>query len=265
MLYPLSYGRVLGRPGAAKGGNLAKAACDGKDRPSEIHNTLTLAPASAMGSLPDDWRSAMFAPAKTACPRRRTAPFRRRRTGQGLAFGLALFALAGCDTTIQTLVGKQTGTDKPSAPVTPPAPLPTTAFITDNNLSPGFTNQTIVPPTLPPEPGEENEAAAEPVATTGPRHALAAAALSTDAASFAALAAAAHREKDLPDARFVLLVLSPPALDAAAMDRGNTAARQAANAALKALSDAGIPAEHVEVSLATSANVGNGELRLYRR
>jgi hypothetical protein len=166
---------------------------------------------------------------------------------------------------MQALVGKPTGSEKPSAPVTPPVPLPTTAFINDSNLSPGFTNETIVPPTLPAEPGEADEAGDEPVAATGPRHALAAAALSADPESFAPLAAAAGREKDLPDARFVLLVLSPAALDAAAMDRGNAAARQAANAALKALGDSGVPAEHVEVSLATSANVGAGELRLYRR
>jgi hypothetical protein len=79
------------------------------------------------------------------------------------------------------------------------------------------------------------------------------------------LSAGAKREAAPAGTHFVLLVLSPPANDAAALDRANTAARQAAIAAVKILGDSGIQADQIEVSMATSPNAGNGELRLYRR
>ena len=80
-----------------------------------------------------------------------------------------------------------------------------------------------------------------------------------------ALSAAANREAGVADARFVLLVLSPPASDAPTLDRTNNTARLAAVTAVKVLSDGGIASDHVEVSMATSSAAGAGELRLYRR
>jgi hypothetical protein len=79
------------------------------------------------------------------------------------------------------------------------------------------------------------------------------------------LNAAVKREAAPDGTHFVLLVLSPPATDAATLDRNTTKARQAATSAVKVLGDAGVPADDVEVSLATSPNAGDGELRLYRR
>ncbi len=201
----------------------------------------------------------MFARAKTA----RSRP--AARWALRLGCGMMVIGLGGCETALNTFVGKQTGTVAPTPPATPPVPLPTTAFITDSNLSPNYTNQTILPPTLPPAPDEAADQGAEPVVSTGPRHAIAAVPLSTAPAALAPLGEAANREQDIDDARFVLLILTPPGTDAASIERGNEAARQAAGAALRYLSDSGIPSEHVDVSLATSVNVGPGEVRLYRR
>jgi hypothetical protein len=81
----------------------------------------------------------------------------------------------------------------------------------------------------------------------------------------AALSAAANREAAGGDARFVLLVLSPPAPDAATLDRNTNAARLAASTAVKVMGDGGIGPDRIEVSMATSTAEGAGELRLYRR
>jgi hypothetical protein len=188
------------------------------------------------------------------------AQLRRRATAL-----LTLAALTGCDTAMRTLVGKPPGSEQSAPPAGPPAPPPNTAFVSDSDLAPGFTNQTIVPPTLPPDPREAADAGAEPIAAAGPHKAIASLPLSSDAAKLAELGAAANRERNSQDARFVLLVLTPPAADAAALDRANAAARLGADAALRALADAGIPSGNVDVSLATGVNVGDGELRLYRR
>jgi hypothetical protein len=200
----------------------------------------------------------MFVPDHTDCRRR------SHRWGAGLAL-IAPLILGGCDTGMKLLVGKPTGSEPASTPSAAPVPLPSTAFVTDSDLSPGHSDQTIVPPTLPPDPAAAVDDEAEPVAAAGPHRPIAALPLSTDPKALAALGEAANREANLQDARFVLLVLTPPAADAAAFDRDSTLARQAANAALKALADAGIPPGHVDASLATGAGVDGGALRLYRR
>jgi hypothetical protein len=81
----------------------------------------------------------------------------------------------------------------------------------------------------------------------------------------APLSAAANRESAGSKMRFVLLVLSPPASDGPTLDRNNTAARLAANTAVKVMGDGGIEADRIEISMATSPTAGAGELRLYRR
>jgi hypothetical protein len=191
----------------------------------------------------------------------------RRAAGRAIraaACGLGLLMLGGCATAMKLTVGPPPGTPVTTPNTTPVVPLPTTAFVTDSDLSPAFTNQTVLPPTLPPDTAV-SDAGAEPVAAAGPRKAIAVAPLTADPAVLAGLGTAANKQDNVADARFVMLVLSPPGADAAAIDRGNVAARQDANAALKALTDAGISADHVDISLATSAAAGAGEIRLYRR
>ena len=174
-------------------------------------------------------------------------------------------ALAGCDSALEPFVGKSkeaADRAKPQAP--PPSPPPTAAFVSDNDLVPGYAGRTILPPTLATKDtddiGDDTT-----VASPGPHHALVAVPLTSDTTALAMLDAAVKREAAPDGTRFVLLVLSPPATDAATLDRNTTKARQAATSAVKVLGDAGVPADHVEVSLATSPNAGDGELRLYRR
>ena len=173
--------------------------------------------------------------------------------------------LGGCSSALEPFVGQSkedAARSGPQAP--PPAPPPTAAFVSDSDLVPGYVGHTILPPTLATadiDDGSDDT----PAASTGPHPAIVAVPLSSDNTALAMLSAGVKREAAPSGTHFVLLVLSPPANDAAALDRTNAAARQAAIAAVKILGDAGIPADHVEVSMATSPNAGNGELRLYRR
>ncbi len=182
---------------------------------------------------------------------------------------LFLFAgmLPGCEMTMTALVGKDKNAPGPPAP--PPAPPPqlNTAFVAETNglLGATFGGSAILPPTLPAKPDAGFDDAPQPPASSGPHKALAALPLSSDPAALAPLGAAANRASSGPDGRFVLLVLTPPAPDATTLDNANNASRLAANAAVKALGQAGIPADHIDVSLATSQNVGTGEMRLYQR
>lgn len=175
-------------------------------------------------------------------------------------------ALAGCDSALEPFVGKSreaADRAKPQAP--PPSPPPTAAFVSDNDLVPGYAGRTILPPTLATPDTDDIGDDTSVAADSGPHHALVAVPLTVDTTALAMLDAAVKREAAPDGTRFVLLVLSPPATDAATLDRNTTKARQAATSAVKVLGDAGVPADHVEVSLATSPNAGDGELRLYRR
>jgi hypothetical protein len=184
--------------------------------------------------------------------------------------GAALFAaigiiLSGCDSPLEPFVGKSkeaAARSLPQAP--PPAPPPTAAFANDNELVPGYAGRTILPPTLATDDIDDTSDDTK-TGSNEPHHAIVAVPFSMDSTALAMLGAGVKREAAPPDTHFVLLVLSPPASDAAALDRTSTAARTAAAAAVKILGDAGVPADHVEVSMATSPNAGNGELRLYRR
>jgi hypothetical protein len=174
-------------------------------------------------------------------------------------------ALSGCDSALEPLVGKSreaADRAKPQAP--PPSPPPTAAFVSDNDLVPGYAGRTILPPTLAVEDTDEGSNDTT-TAAPGPHHALVAVPISTDTTALAMLNAAVKREAAPEGTRFVLLVLSPPAADVATLDRNTTKARQAATSAVKVLGDAGVPADHIDVSLATSPNAGDGEIRLYRR
>ena len=182
----------------------------------------------------------------------------------------ALFAalgivLCGCDSVLEPFVGQSKEAAARSGPqAPPPAPPPTAAFVSDNDLVPGYVGHTILPPTLP-TADTDDTSDDTPAASSGPHHAIVAVPLSSDSTALAMLSAGVKREAAPAGTHFVLLVLSPPANDAASLDRTNTAARKAASAAVKILADSGVPADHVEVSLATSPNAGDGELRLYRR
>ena len=179
--------------------------------------------------------------------------------------GIVGFGLTACDTALTPFVGQsKEAAARAVPPAAPPAPPPTTAFVKDSVLAPGFAGQANLPPTLPTISDAEPDANSFPAAA-GPHQVIAAVPLSADPASLSALSAAANRERGGADMRFVLMVLSPPAADAATLDRNSNAARLAAYVALKVLGDGGVRADHVEVSMATSPVEGVGELRLYRR
>jgi hypothetical protein len=166
------------------------------------------------------------------------------------------------------LVGpsKQQAVAEMAAAAPPPPPAPTAEFVTDSNLVPGFAGNTVLPPTL--QTGGGHEAGVDeplPPSSAGPHKALVAVPLSTNDKDLAGLGMAANRDAQGADAYFLLLVLSPAANDAAAMDTANAAARDAASHAVTALGAAGIPADHIQISMATNPNVGTGEIRLYRR
>ncbi len=173
--------------------------------------------------------------------------------------------LCGCDSVLEPFVGKSTEAaahSKPQDP--PPAPPPTAAFVSDNDLVPGYAGRAILPPTLDVSDVDNggDDTADAPAAS---HHAIVAVPLSSESTALAMLSAGVKREGAPAGTHFVLLVLSPPAADAAALDRTNTAARNAASAAVKILGNSGIPPDQIEVSMATSPNAGDGELRLYRR
>jgi hypothetical protein len=173
--------------------------------------------------------------------------------------------LGACNSALEPFVGQsKDAADRSGPQAPPPAPPPTAAFVSDSDLVPGYVGHTILPPTLPTD--DTNDTGDDtPAASTGPHPAIVAVPLSSDSTALAMLSAGVKREAAPAGTHFVLLVLSPPANDAAALDRTTDAARHAATAALKILSDSGVPADHVDVSMATSPNAGGGELRLYRR
>jgi hypothetical protein len=173
---------------------------------------------------------------------------------------LAMLVLAGCDTALETFVG-QNPKNGPQTPMgaTPSVPS-SAAFITGTETNAVYGGTGVLPPTLSfTDQGGGND---EPAAGKGPNRPVAAVPLSVDGAKLAPLVAAA-RTSNGPDARFVLLVLAPPAGDAAALDTTNAAARSAAGAAVQALAGAGVASDRVEVAMATNPNVGAGEMRLY--
>jgi hypothetical protein len=175
-------------------------------------------------------------------------------------------ALPGCDSVLTPFVGQsKEAAAHATPPPAPPGPPPSTAFVNDNLLAPGFAGQTILPPTLSTVTEADDDSDMSAV-STGPHKVIAAVPLSSDPAALAPLSAAANREPGSDaDKRFVLLVLSPPASDAPTMDRNTNAARLAAATAVKVMGDGGIGPDRIEISMATSPAGGSGELRLYRR
>ena len=188
--------------------------------------------------------------------------------GFGIAAAMAVLALAGCNTVMKGLVGpSKAQADAATAADAPPPPAPPTAtFVTDSNLMPGFAGNAVLPPTLPMDDAHEAGVdEALPPSSAGPHKAIVSVPLSADDKVLAPLGSAANREGHGADIYFVLLVLSPAANDAAAMDKANAAARDATNHAVTAMGAAGIPADHIQIAMATNPNVGSGEIRLYRR
>jgi len=191
-----------------------------------------------------------------------------RRFRMALMLG-ALAGMTGCDSTLMLLAGKKGDHSETTAIPGITAGTPTgspsnTAFLSDSDLMPGFSGESVLPPTLSFD-GDQGGLPTPDANPTGPHRPIAITPLTSDPKALEGLAKAANREPGSTAAKFVLLVLTPPATDAATLDRGNTASRTAASAAVKVLGDAGIPADHIEISLATNPDVGNGELRLYKR
>jgi hypothetical protein len=170
----------------------------------------------------------------------------------------------GCSTVMLGLAGKPPAAGQAVATSAAPQAPVTTAFVADSTLTPEFSGQAVLPPTLPVEAGAADDEPPDP-GSAGPHHPIAVAPLSTEAAALSPLSAAAIRSPANRDSRFVLLVLTPPATDASALDRATGEARLAAAAAVRALSESGVVPDHVEVSLATNPNAGPGEMRLYMR
>jgi hypothetical protein len=180
------------------------------------------------------------------------------------AFALAA-ACAGCDSVLTGLVGDPHG-PQGVAKSTLPAP-PSIAYATnslDSQSHLGGT-QAIMPPTIPLSSFADSAEDTEPVGPVGPRPPIAVAPLTEDSTKLAELGAAAARVGTKGDTRFVLLVLAPAPADATAIGASNAQSRAAATAALHAIVAAGIDARRVEISGATSATAGTGEIRLYVR
>jgi hypothetical protein len=174
-----------------------------------------------------------------------------------------ILTLSGCDTALEAVVGQNPKNGAQTAPGAPPAPPSSASFMTGADLHNVYAGTGMQPPTLSFD--DQGSTADEPGAPKGPNRPIAAAPLSVDSAKLAPLSAAVRRPSVAPDARFVLLVLAPPANDAAALDTTNAAARAAAAAALQALAGAGVQADRIELSMATNPTVGDGEIRLYLR
>jgi hypothetical protein len=196
---------------------------------------------------------------------------------RGIASFVALSAVAalltGCDTMVTALAGEPHG-PQGAAPKKKPSPFATNYGFTQSGNSngldlqgSGLTGQTILPSTGPMTQNVEPEPLGPEPTTgdTGPRSPVAVAPLVTDPARLTGLGTAAARAGMRQDARFVLLVLTPPAADAAAIGQASAQSRAAADAALKAITDAGIAADRIEVAAATAPASGDGEMRLYVR
>ncbi len=177
-----------------------------------------------------------------------------------LASGL-MAGLCSCDSMLEHLVGANPKNEtKPAG--TPPLP-PSSASFMGTPFSTAYQGTDMLPPTLPVStPADVDTGLTEDRVA---HHPLAAAPLSTDHAKLAPLTDAVRSKAPGPDARFILLVLAPPANDAATLDRIYNSARASAAAALEALRDVGVGADRVEISLATNPDVGAGEMRLYQR
>jgi hypothetical protein len=188
-------------------------------------------------------------------------PQKPRWFAGALISACAALTLPACGTVEEGLVGKPfgTATAKPVAPPLPPSANFSAVDLDSTGPVHGGLHAAILPPTLTP-PVEDGPP--EAVATSNVHHVLAAVALGADSAP---LAAAADGPDIAPDARFVLLVLTPSAPDAATLDKNNEASKTAADNAIRALAGAGIAEDRVEIAAATSTAVGPGEVRLYVR
>jgi hypothetical protein len=198
-------------------------------------------------------------------PNRGTIASRGSVVGARLIAAAALIALCpGCNQVLVGLTGKPPGSGAQTGAAAPPQAPVTTAFLSDSTLTPGFGGQAVLPPTLPMD-GPEGDAGPEPTTSAGPHKPIAVAPLSSDASALSSLAAAVNRAPATRDSRFVLLVLTPPAADADALQRKSGEARLAAAAAVRVMGDAGVVPDRVEVSMATNPDAGDGEMRLYMR
>lgn len=190
-----------------------------------------------------------------------------RRTVSLFAAGAFAIPLTGCDSVLSAFVGEPHGPQGIAKSSVPP-------FNMGYGFTPGggvdsqsakLAGQTILPPTVPLTQDTYATEETAPVGEAGPRPPIAVARLAADPMELSRLGAAAAHAGGRQDAHFVLLVLTPLPADAAAIGRMNTQSRAAADAAVKAITDAGIAADRVEVSAATSADTGEGEMRLYVR
>ncbi len=187
-----------------------------------------------------------------------------QRPLRGFAGVLAIVAAAmvsGCSTVEEGLVGKPfgTATAKPVVPPLPPSANFSAVDLDSTSPNRGGLHPAILPPTITPP---VDDAPPEAVETSPAHHVLAAIPLTADAAP---LGVAASSSTVPPDARFVLLVLTPSAADAASLNRTNEQSKTAVDNAVRALAAVGIGQDRVEISAATSTAVGAGEVRLYVR
>ena len=174
--------------------------------------------------------------------------------------------LAGCDSVMTGLVGKPHGPQGMAKSKPPASPFGLSFATNDvNSDSKVGSTETILPPTVPATPLADATEDTEPVGTAGPCPPIAVAPFTEEPAQLSALGAAAARQELKGETRFVLLVLSPPTGAGGSVAKTSAQSRAAANAAMKAITAAGVDPAHVELSAATSPTAGPGEMRLYVR
>src|SRR5277367_3352463 len=98
------------------------------------------------------------------------------------------FVLCGCDSPLEPFVGQSKEAAARSGPqAPPPAPPPTAAFVSDNDLVPGYVGRTILPPTLATADTDDDTSDDTPAASAGPHRAIVAVPLSSDNTALAML------------------------------------------------------------------------------
>jgi len=163
--------------------------------------------------------------------------------------------LAGCDSALRPFVGQK---EAPIAPrlQAPPPDLRRRRLHVRSVLSPGYA---VTHPAAerwrPRIPNTCDDTPARAERAAGARYG---GPLSADPGTVVTLSAGGQTRSQPLTTRFRLLVLSPPAADAAALDKTNTTARQAAAAAVKMMGDAGISADRIEVFDGHEPECGQG-------
>lgn len=178
----------------------------------------------------------------------------------------AACAVAGCSGMLTTFAGEPPGTQTSAVAAGSPQP-PSMAYAAQDvgPLASSLGSVAITPPTVAADPNGDPFRAPTSVGAEASRQPIAVTPLSSDPAVLAPLQAAAGPLAKAPSARFLLLVLTPPLEDTAAIEKTRASAQNAADAVVRILGAAGIGPDRIAISAATSPGLPQGELRLYPR